>query len=1291
MDSSLMSVIDSGRKICAESESSCLLQDFGSCIDDGVDICTVKFTVIIFPMLALLIGAICMLLAKRFHVTYHLLVLGAGVSLGLLGCGVDLGLLSISLRQWVHVNPPAILLYMFLAPLVFAASFNTSWHVFKRLIFPILISALVILSLQVGLIGAFQMIVIRTEGWSWWSALMFGSLLSATDSIAVTTPLNVLGASPLLGAFIDGESLVSFGSSIVLWVGFFINAQIDFTADGANAATSSVGELIGDVFKLILGGVAIGVAFALVVLIILSFVYDEFEVETSLTVVVAFLGFWTAQALSELSGVTANVASGLLLSAFGRQLITPSVRKPLGEFWNLLGWIGSTIIFAYAGLLLSAFAWSCAGEPHLGRDYVYIIVWYIFLQVVRIVLFLIFQPVLAFRNKWLGWKEAFFFGFSGIRGALSLLLALEVAGSPALPEEVKSRVVLWTTGVVALTLLINGFLLKPVIHALKFDDVQKPKDDFLQRARTAMVQRTLEILDHLCIEPGYKSVRWSYVIENVLPSSWLLEAKDVIGNKVSVPRLENHVRATRTAYLEGDGSDEGQRITHGNLGDYGSEYDLTSRMILQHSQRPSSHLTQPDFHQSVQNSMSITRFRPNPVSAPAARENPQVRRMTHPNASESSLEVFPSATTPVSRNSRNEHNSEGGPRRRNMGEPKAGQKIASEPIDVQRQRPNNSGQNAKDREVHRRMLTALLSHIRAITNASLVTYSVLVHLEEDIQNALDANAEGNEYDLFSFLTSVQTGKASIWRRGYLHLIESKKLRGESLMTKTVVVVGILTSVLNGKILLDAPNVRKQMQQLYDRATTLLTRLEALNRDVLGWVTSQFAIHLTEHSQDSALSALLASGVVDEHEFNIIHAELVQVRRKHVNSHFSLMFRPGTLPEPKSLSVLREHPLFAGLNSRLLSQVLDQHGVIVDLQGGEELQVEEGSLVLVLQGAIQPTEDSFHLIRSDKQQHSSGVSVLNTKNSVDVQGLRRFGESLQAVWGSSNGEVRDEAPEYEVEAVEGHYRSKMHWCFLPSSAFCGHSVILDSYNVSGMRCAIDRSRLFHTRFRSCVHANLTTVFTLPAKHVKALACVNEDFRLEMTRSLAREIVLNSVVDRSPYALTNYFQFTPTDANTVIGRAFQILERLPYMQVVTLRAGSSLHVRGPAVLLNGTVQVSIDNDNVDGPPSSAQLLHEELTGPALLPSTGSVLEEVPSKHKQTSKDNQAALQRSSTSSIEFGAERRTVAHILTDTLQPGDNAVERLRRWARSDVFIDMNGRFGIHSHMDLAPLWETRVE
>ncbi len=55
-----------------------------------------------------------------------------------------------------------------------------------------------------------------------------------------------------------------------------------------------------------------------------------------------------------------------------------------------------------------------------------------------------------------------------------------------------------------------------------------------------------------------------------------------------------------------------------------------------------------------------------------------------------------------------------------------------------------------DKEVRRRMLTGMLSHVRALSNATLIEYSALVGLEEEIQSALDANEEDmQDYDLFS--------------------------------------------------------------------------------------------------------------------------------------------------------------------------------------------------------------------------------------------------------------------------------------------------------------------------------------------------------------------------------------------------------------------------------------------------------------------------------------------------------------------------------------------------------------
>ncbi|CAN8065963.1 unnamed protein product [Agarophyton chilense] len=1293
MDNAIMPLVRSSAPICAKSQSSCLLQGIETCIQDGTDVCTVKFTVILFPLLVLLIGAICMPLARYLRITYHLLILGAGVFLGLLGCGVDLGLLSVSLRQWVHVNPPAIFLYVFLAPLVFGASFNTSWHVFKRLLIPILTAALVLVILQVGLIGAFQMIVIRGEGWSWWSALMFGAMVSATDSLGVASALNSLGSSQMLTVFVDGESLVNHGSAIVLWTGFFVNGQIDAlrntasgSLDDANKATAPIGELVGDFFKLILGGIAIGLAFALVVLIFLSCVYDEFEVETSLTVIVAFLGFWTAQALTELSGVTANIASGLVLSSYGRHLITPSVRKPLGEFWNLLGWIGSTIIFVHAGMLLSVFAWSCAGEPHQARDYVYIIVWYLFLQVMRIGLFLLFRPLLSIRNKWLGWKEAFFLGCSGLRGGVSLILSLEVVGS-IFPEEVKSRVVLWTTGILALCLLINGSLLKPLIRGFKFDRIDKQKAEFSLRARSVMVQRTLQILDHLCVECGYKSARWSYVIQNVLPSSWLHDAEHASDYKDAVRQIVSNASAPTKDCLERICNEERRKIKDKKLGDHLGPNDLSSFLAFQRSPTLSADIQ--DFHLSIRKSMSAAPSHQNSAITPSTHRTKEenqrsnstsddTRGIVHTATNGSIEEQIHHSATPLSMQGINRK------------------------LDCDEGHPEGT---SRDREVRRRMLSSMLSHVRAITNASLLDLSVIVHLEEDIQYALDANAEDREYELFSFLNSVNNRTATIWHRGYLNIVERKKRRGESLITNTVVVMGILASILKGEMLLDSPRVRKQAEQLYEAAATLLNRIEALNPYVLGWVSSQFAIHLTERSQDSVLSDLMASGVIDEHEFNVIHAELVKIRRKHLAFRLPLPLRSPMSADSKPSSLLREHPLFAGLEAKALSSVVDHQGDFVHLQGGEELKVEKGSLVLVLQGAIRPVEETNSLSHSDDRKHSvlTGSSRLEADSPLETRSPKRPGVSLQMQGSSGNAPEKPQIDDIDVIESGCESRSAMHWCFSSFNGFCGHLVTLNSYNMSNVIFPIDQRRILQTRFRSCEQADSTIVFTLPTKHVRVLACASEEFRLEITRSLAREIVLNSIVDQSSYVLTNFFQPAPMDNTTVVGRAYQILERLPYMEVVTIRAGegSSLYLQGPGVLLNGMVQVSVTD--ADGSSGSVNLLHKELTGPALLPSSGLILHEVPSKNdlvsrKQSSSDGESGSQNgdwsrtTATSSTEPDEGRQIIAHVLIEPLrQPDHIALRRLRRWTSSDVVLDMNGRFGIHCHVDPAVLLDTKVE
>ena len=49
---------------------------------------------------------------------------------------------------------------------------------------------------------------------------MFGSLVSATDPVAVVALLKELGMSPKLGTLIEGESLLNDGTAYVLFIAF---------------------------------------------------------------------------------------------------------------------------------------------------------------------------------------------------------------------------------------------------------------------------------------------------------------------------------------------------------------------------------------------------------------------------------------------------------------------------------------------------------------------------------------------------------------------------------------------------------------------------------------------------------------------------------------------------------------------------------------------------------------------------------------------------------------------------------------------------------------------------------------------------------------------------------------------------------------------------------------------------------------------------------------------------------------------------------------------------------------
>jgi NhaP-type Na+/H+ or K+/H+ antiporter len=114
---------------------------------------------------------------------------------------------------------PHLIYYIFLPLLIFDSSFNGHFHLVKHQLLSAILLAGPGILISTGII-AICSICLLPYNWSWLFGLLFGSILSATDPVAVVALLHDSGASKSLASLIDSESLLNDGSAFVIFLIF---------------------------------------------------------------------------------------------------------------------------------------------------------------------------------------------------------------------------------------------------------------------------------------------------------------------------------------------------------------------------------------------------------------------------------------------------------------------------------------------------------------------------------------------------------------------------------------------------------------------------------------------------------------------------------------------------------------------------------------------------------------------------------------------------------------------------------------------------------------------------------------------------------------------------------------------------------------------------------------------------------------------------------------------------------------------------------------------------------------
>jgi monovalent cation/hydrogen antiporter len=435
-------------------------------------------------ILALLLAVVALAtLAARLQVPYPILLVLGGATLGF-----------IPELPPVQIDPEVVFL-IFVPPLVFNAAFFTSWRDFAANLRPIL-------SLAVGLVLASTLVIAAVAhavlGIAWAPALVFGAVVSNTDTTAIAAIAQQVGLPHRVMTILEGESLLNDAIALTAF-------RLAVVATVTGVFSPATG---GDDFLLaVFGAVGIGLGVGWLTAAARAHATDP-RTGIIISLLTPYAAYLPANQLGA-SGILAVVIAGLYVGRRESRIEDAITRLQARAVWDVVVFGLNGLLFILVGVQLRPI-WDALQSYDVGQ----VAAAAVAISLAAILVRIIWVFLTAAVPEWIGlrrnaplsgvsWREVAVISWAGLRGGDTLAAALSVplVVSSGAPFPARAEIIFLAFAVIVVTLVGQGLSLPLLIRWLRVTgDDSEEREEVL--ARRAAAKAALDRLDALEQEEG---------------------------------------------------------------------------------------------------------------------------------------------------------------------------------------------------------------------------------------------------------------------------------------------------------------------------------------------------------------------------------------------------------------------------------------------------------------------------------------------------------------------------------------------------------------------------------------------------------------------------------------------------------------------------------------------------------------------------------------------------------------------------------------------------------------------